>query len=54
MPHADVFLKKIVDHYIFKLPSNHIPKGLIPLERLFDINDVEVKGKLSGEDVDVA
>jgi hypothetical protein len=53
-PHANVFLKKIVDHYIFKLPSNHIPKGLVPLERLFDRNDVAVKGKLSGEDVDVA
>jgi hypothetical protein len=22
-PHADVFLNKIVDHYIVKLPSNH-------------------------------
>jgi hypothetical protein len=53
-PHADVFLNKIVDHHIVQLPSNHIPKGLVPLERLFDRNDVAVKGKVSNEDVDVA
>jgi hypothetical protein len=35
------------------LPSNHIPKGLVPLERLFDRNDVAVKIKGSTEDVDV-
>jgi ribonuclease HI len=53
-PHADVFLNKISNHHIFQLPSNHIPKGLVPLERLFDINDVEVKGKISKCDVHVA
>jgi hypothetical protein len=37
-----------------QLPSNHIPKGLVPLERLFDRNDVAVKGKISSDDVDVA
>jgi hypothetical protein len=36
------------------LPNNHIPKGLVPLERLFNGNDVAVKGKFSNEDVDVA
>jgi hypothetical protein len=36
-----------------KLPSNHIPKGLVPLERLFDRNDVAVKGKVSIDDVDI-
>jgi hypothetical protein len=34
-PHADIFLNKIADHKIIQLPSNHIPKGLVPLERLF-------------------
>jgi ribonuclease HI len=53
-PHADVFLNKIVDHHIVQLPSNHIPKGLVPLERLFDRNDVAEKGKVSNEDVDIA
>jgi ribonuclease HI len=53
-PYADDFLNKIVDHHIVQLPSNHIPKGLVPLERIFDRNDVAVKGKISKDDVDVA
>jgi ribonuclease HI len=43
--HTGEFLNKIVDHQIIQLPSNHIPKGLIPLERLFDGNDVAVRGE---------
>jgi hypothetical protein len=43
--HNDVFLKKIANHHIVQLPSNHIPKGLVPLERIFDDNDVPVKAK---------
>jgi len=35
------------------LPSNHILNGLVPLEILFDRNDVEVKFKGSTNDVDV-
>jgi hypothetical protein len=53
-PHADVFMKKIANHNIVQLPNNHIPKGLVPLERLFDRNDVVVKGKISNDDVGVA
>jgi ribonuclease HI len=53
-PHAHVFLNKIDNHHIVQFPSNHIPKGLVPLEILFDRNDVAVKGKISNEDVDVA
>jgi hypothetical protein len=45
-------LNKIVDHQIIQLPRNHIPKGLIPLEMLFDGNDVAVKGRVSGDDAD--
>jgi hypothetical protein len=52
-PHADVFLNKIANHHIVQLPSNHIPKGLVPLEILFDGNDVAVKFKGPIEDVDV-
>jgi hypothetical protein len=35
------------------LPSNHIPKGLFPLEIFFDNDDVSVKVKHSTENVDV-
>jgi ribonuclease HI len=47
--HADIFLNKIVDHHIVQLPSHHIPKGLVPLESLFDRNDVVVKVRGSTE-----
>jgi hypothetical protein len=52
-PHTDVFLNKIANHHIVQLPSNHILKGLVPLERLFDRNDVAVKVKGSTDDADV-
>jgi hypothetical protein len=42
-PHADVFLNKFSNHHIFQLPSSHIPKGLVPLEMVFDGNGVPVK-----------
>jgi ribonuclease HI len=51
-PHPEVFLNKIANHQIIQLPSNHIPRGLVPLERFFYGNDVPVKGKVSNEDVD--
>jgi hypothetical protein len=53
-PHPKVFLNKIANHHIIHLPSNHIPKGLVPLERLFDGNDVVVKGMFSNGDDDTA
>jgi ribonuclease HI len=53
-PHADVFLNKISNHHIAQMPGNHILKGLVPLERLFDGNDVVVKFKGPTEHVDVA
>jgi hypothetical protein len=53
IPHVDIFLNKIVDHHIVQLPSNHIPKGCVPLERLFDRNDFVVKVKGSNENIDV-
>jgi ribonuclease HI len=46
------FVNKIANHQIIQLPSNHIARGLVPLERLFDGSDVPVKGKVSNEDVD--
>jgi ribonuclease HI len=50
--HFGEFSNKIVDHQIIQLPSNHIPRGLIPLERLFNGNDVAVGGRVSGDDAD--
>jgi hypothetical protein len=51
-PHPEIFLNKIANHHIIHFPSNHIPKGLFPLERLFDGNDVAVKGRFSNGEVD--
>ena len=44
------FLSKIVEHNIVQLPNNHIPRGLVPLERIFDRNDVSLKGEISEDD----
>jgi ribonuclease HI len=46
-------LSQVADHQIIQLPSNHIPRGLIPLERLFNGNDVSVKGRVLGDDADI-
>jgi ribonuclease HI len=51
--HPGELLNKVADHQIIQLPSNHIPRGLIPLERLFDGNDVAMKGRISGDDADM-
>jgi hypothetical protein len=51
--HVDKFLSKIADHKIVQLPSNHIPKGLVPLEILFNNNDVAVKVSGSKENADL-
>jgi hypothetical protein len=51
-PPSEIFLNKIANHQIIQLPSNHILRGLVPLERLFDGNDVAVKSKVSNEDAD--
>jgi ribonuclease HI len=53
-PHPKIFLNKIANHHIIHFPSNHILKGLVPLERLFNGNDVAVKGRVSNGDVDTA
>jgi hypothetical protein len=52
-PQADVLLRKIAHHHIVHFPRNHIPKGLVPLERLFDTNDVEEKFRGSTDDTEV-
>ena len=34
---------KVTEHDIIQLTSNHIPQGLVPLEELFDHNDIPFK-----------
>jgi hypothetical protein len=35
--------RKMGQHDIIQLPNNYIPQGLVPLENLFDHNDVPYK-----------
>jgi hypothetical protein len=44
------FVNKIAECNIVQLPNNHIPRGLVPLERLFDRNDVSLKGEITEDD----
>jgi hypothetical protein len=53
-PHHGVFLNKIANHQIIQLPSNHILRGLILLEILFDGNDVAVKDRVLDKDANTA
>ena len=46
------FLNKIAKSNIVQLPNNHIPRGLVPLERIFDRNDVALEGNILDDDVD--
>jgi hypothetical protein len=40
------FQENFSNHRMLVLKNNHIPKGLIPLERLFDHNDMPLKSNL--------
>jgi len=40
------FQDKIANHHMLVLKNNQIPKGLIPLERLFDHDDIPLKSTL--------
>jgi ribonuclease HI len=50
--HPGELLNNVADHQIIQFSSTHIPRGLIPLERLFDGNDVAMKGRILGDDAD--
>jgi hypothetical protein len=47
------FLNKVVGHNIVELKKNHIPRGLVPLERLFDNNDVSRKVAMKNQEQEV-
>jgi ribonuclease HI len=49
----ETFREKIADHRMLVLKNNQIPKGLIPLERLFDQNDIPVKSTLQPQPEEV-
>jgi ribonuclease HI len=50
---ANILQDNIVGHKIIELKTNHFPKGLVPLERLFDHNDVSKKYVIQTEEVEV-
>jgi hypothetical protein len=50
---APPFLNKVVGHNIVELKTNHIPRGLVPLERLFDNNDVSRKVVMKNQEQEV-
>lgn len=47
------FKQKITNHDIIQLSKNHVPKGLVHLEILFDQNDVIKPSMLNSQQVDV-
>jgi ribonuclease HI len=47
------FQEKIANHRMLVLKNNQIPKGLIPLERLFDQNDMPLKSTLQPQPEEV-
>lgn len=50
----DPFINNIFDHDITQMKNNCIPKGLVPLEKLFENNDMEKNPRVkpSHEDVE--
>jgi hypothetical protein len=49
----DPFWNQIAGRDIVQLKNNIIPKGLVPLEKLFDENDVARNPKITANDEDV-
>jgi hypothetical protein len=46
-------LNKVVGHNIVELKTNHIPRGLVPLERLFDSHDVSREDAIKNQEEEV-
>jgi hypothetical protein len=51
--YPEEFQEKIMNHRMLVLKKNQIPKGLIPLERLFDQNDMPLKSTLQPQPEEV-
>jgi hypothetical protein len=50
---ANILQDNIAGHKIIELKTNYLPKGLVPLERLFDHNDVSKKSVIQTEEAEV-
>jgi hypothetical protein len=50
---AEVLQDTITGHKIIELKTNHLPKGLVPLERFFDHNDVSRKVVIQTKETNV-
>jgi hypothetical protein len=50
---ANILQDSIVGHKIIELKTNHLPKGLVPLERIFDHNDVSKNYVIQTEEAEV-
>jgi hypothetical protein len=50
---TEILQDTIIGHKIIELKTNHFPKGLVPLERLFDHNDVSKNVVIQTEETDV-
>ena len=50
---ANILQDNIVGHKIIELKTNHFPKGLVSLERLFDHNDVSKRFVIQTKEVEV-
>jgi hypothetical protein len=46
-------LKTVAGHDIVELKTNHIPRGLVPLERLFDSNDVSREAAMKNQEEEI-
>ena len=53
VPDSQDYLNVIGGKEIIQLKNNCIPKGLVPLEKLFDNNDVERNPKVTPNDSEV-
>jgi hypothetical protein len=52
-PNVDSFLNQIVGKDIVQIKNNVIPKGLVPLEKIFDNNDVARNPKVTPNDEEI-
>ena len=48
LPHENL-MNNIAGHKVLQLKSNFIPRGLIPLEQIFDRNDIPVRPTVKPE-----
>jgi hypothetical protein len=46
-------LNKVVGHNIVEFKTNHIPRGLVPLERLFDSHNVSREASIKNQEEEV-